>query len=60
LKEHKTLEKDLGESDEIIYIDPVHPQHHSKPSYGWFKKGVKALLKAHSGRQRINMNGGLK
>jgi ABC-type uncharacterized transport system ATPase subunit len=43
LKEHKTLEKDLDDSEEIIYIDTVHPQHHSKPSYGWFQKGVKEL-----------------
>ncbi|MDR2540148.1 MAG: winged helix-turn-helix domain-containing protein [Chlamydiales bacterium] len=57
LKEHKTLEKDIGESNEIIYIDAVHLQHHAKPSYGRFKKGVKALLKANNGRQRINMNG---
>jgi transposase len=59
LKELKTIEMDLCESDEIIYIDGVHPQHNSKPSYVWFKKGVKALLKANSGRQRININGGL-
>ena len=44
LQELNTLEMDLCESDEIIYIDGVHPQHNSKPSYGWFKKGAKALL----------------
>ncbi len=46
-------------SIEIIYIDGVHPQHNSKPSYGWFKKEAKALLKTNSSRQRININGGL-
>jgi transposase len=59
LKKLKVLEMDLCETDEIIYVDGVHSQHRSKPSYGWFKKGVKATLKAHIGRQRINMNGGL-
>jgi transposase len=59
LKELKTLEIDLCASDKIIYMDGVHPQHNSKPSYGWFEKGAKALLKANSGRQRININGAL-
>ncbi|PWU15717.1 MAG: IS630 family transposase, partial [Chlamydiae bacterium] len=30
----------------------MHPQHNSKPSYGWFEKKSKALLKANTGRQR--------
>src|SRR5271156_5648717 len=59
LKDLKMLEEQLSETDQLIYIDGVHPQHNSKPSYGWFEKGAKALLKANSGRQRININGAL-
>ncbi len=59
LKDLKMLEEQLSETDQLVYLDGVHPQHNSKPSYGWFKKGDKALLKANSGRQRININGGL-
>ncbi len=59
LKDLKMLEGELSEADQLVYIDGVHPQHNSKPSYGWFKKGAKALLKANSGRQRININGAL-
>ena len=59
LSELEKLESELEESDEIFYMDGMHPQHNSKPSYGWFKKGKPAVLKANSGRQRININGAL-
>ena len=59
LKDLKMLEEQLSETDQLVYIDGVHPQHNSKPSYGWFEKGAKALLKANSGCQRININGAL-
>ena len=55
----KELEEQLSETDVLIYLDGVHPQHNSKPSYGWFEKKSKALLKANTGRQRININGAL-
>ncbi|PWU13763.1 MAG: IS630 family transposase, partial [Chlamydiae bacterium] len=42
-----------------MYLDGVHPQHNSKPSYGWFEKKSKALLKANTVRQRINIHGAL-
>lgn len=59
LNELEELELELEENDKIFYVDGVHPQHNSKPSYGWFKKGEPALLQANSGRQRININGAL-
>ena len=57
LEELQKLEKDLGEEDQIVYMDGVHPQHNSKPAYGWFKKGIEKILKSNSGRKRINING---
>ena len=59
LEELEKLETELDKSDEVIYMDGVHPQHNSKPAYGWFKKGVATPLKANTGRQRININGAL-
>lgn len=53
------LDDDLQESDKVIYMDGVHPQHNSKPAYGWMIKGKESVLKANSGRQRININGAL-
>ncbi len=34
LEELEKLETELSESDEVIYMDGVHPQHNSKPAYG--------------------------
>lgn len=59
LDELETLKSELDKNDEIIYMDGVHPQHNSKPSYGWIKKGVEKTLRANTGRQRININGAL-
>lgn len=59
LKELEELENSLGADDKVIYMDGVHPQHNSKPAYGWMEKGEETVLKANSGRQRININGAL-
>ena len=59
LKELQQLEAELKPRDEIIYMDGVHPQHNSKPAYGWFERGIETPLKTNSGRQRININGAL-
>lgn len=40
-------------------MDGVHPQHNSKPAYGWMGKGKATVLKSNTGRYRININGGL-
>lgn len=59
VKDLEQLESELKQTDEIIYMDGVHPQHNSKAAYGWFEKGVETHLKANSGRERININGAL-
>ena len=53
------LKLQLGQKDAIIYMDGVHPQHNSKPGYGWIKKGKEKVLKSNSARRRININGAL-
>ena len=58
-QELQKLQKELSPKDQLLYLDGVHPQHNSKPSYGWFKKGSKAVLLTNTGRKRININGAL-
>ena len=56
------LEKVLenrGKNDPHCYLDGVHPQHNTQLAYGWIKKGEEKIIKANSGRQRININGAL-
>ncbi|WP_215216394.1 MULTISPECIES: hypothetical protein [Candidatus Rhabdochlamydia] len=40
-QELQKLEKELAQIDQLLYLDGVHPQHNSKPSYGWYEKGSK-------------------
>ena len=35
-QELQKLEKELAQTDQLLYLDGVHPQHNSKPSYGWY------------------------
>ncbi|QYF48378.1 hypothetical protein RHABOEDO_000526 [Candidatus Rhabdochlamydia oedothoracis] len=58
-QELQNLEKELVQTDQLLYLDGVHPQHNSKPSYGWYEKGSKAILLTNTGRKRININGAL-
>ena len=57
LSELEELKASLEDSDKILYMDGVHPQHNSKPAYGWMEKGQDVVLKSNTGRQRINING---
>ena len=59
LKELGKLEEELDPNNRVIYMDGAHPQHNSKPAYGWIEKGAEKVLKANSGRQRININGAI-
>lgn len=59
IKDLEKLEADLGGNDKIFYMDAVHPQHNSKPAYGWIEKGEEKILKANTGRQRMNINGAI-
>lgn len=57
IEKYKELKKNLSKEDKILFMDGAHPQHNSKPAYGWFKKGKKAQIKSNTGRKRINING---
>lgn len=59
LKELQEEENELGENDVVLYADAVHPQHNSKPAYGWIRKGSKETLKSNTGRERVNINAAL-
>lgn len=51
--------KNKAAKDAHYYLDGAHPQHNTQIAYGWIKKGKDKLIKANSGRQRININGAL-
>jgi transposase len=41
------------------FVDGVHPQHNTRPDYGWIKKGQEFIIPANTGRKRVNINGAL-
>ena len=57
VEKYRELKKNLSSENKILFMDGVHPQHNSKPAYGWFKKGKKAQIRSNTGRKRVNING---
>ncbi|MCK5210078.1 MAG: IS630 family transposase [Cyclobacteriaceae bacterium] len=54
---YRSLEDNLTEHEEIMFMDGVHPQHNTSASRVWSKRGEKKFIPSNSGRQRINLNG---
>jgi transposase len=43
----------------VVFVDAAHPEHQSRPAFGWAKLGEKVALKSSSGRQRLNIHGAI-
>lgn len=43
----------------VFYVDAVHPQHNTRSSYAWIKKGQDRAVPTNCGRRRININGAM-
>jgi transposase len=52
VEQYKELKENLGNQDQIYFMDGVHPQHNSIAHYGWIKKGQTKHLKTNNGRKR--------
>jgi len=47
-------------TDEAVYFaDAVHPEHQTKPTFGWARKGSNPAVKTTAGRGRVNIHGAL-
>jgi len=56
------LNEILAQEDEnqVVYFnDAVHPQHNTRPDYGWIYRGEDFEIPTNPGRKRININGAL-
>lgn len=56
-KEYYKIRRKMTEDDSLFFLDGVHPQHNSIPSYGWFKKGKDEPLCSNTRYLRLNING---
>ena len=44
-------------ADEVVYFaDAVHPQHNTRPAYGWIEVGQQRPISCNSSRYRVNIN----
>jgi len=61
LKAYSQIKQNLSVNDQIYFGDSTHPEHNTKPSYGWILKGKinDKVVKTNSGRERLNLNGAL-
>lgn len=57
IKGYELLKASMGEDEEILFIDGVHPTHNVKAGYGWILKGDIKQVMSNTGRKRINING---
>lgn len=59
LQTYQEIKTNLGSNDQIYFGDASHPEHNTKPSYGWILKGKNndKFIKTNTGRERLNLNG---
>jgi transposase len=61
VEEYKRLKGKLGINDQIYFGDSTHPEHNTRPSYGWILKGKvnDKYIKTNTGRERLNLTGAI-
>lgn len=59
IADYERLQRHLPDDEAVYFVDAVHPEHQSRPAFGWIKKGTKIAVKSNSGRKRMNLHGAL-
>src|SRR3989344_7269102 len=61
LEAYRGIKAGLKTNDAVYFADSTHPEHNTKPSYGWILKGKEndKFVKTNTGRERLNLNGAL-
>lgn len=61
IAKYNQIKNSLKTNDQIYFVDSTHPQHNTRPSYGWILKGKKndKIIKTNTGRERLNLAGAL-
>ena len=61
LQTYQKIKASLNLNDQIYFGDASHPEHNTRPSYGWILKGKAndKFIKTNTGRERLNLNGAL-
>lgn len=59
LAEMQPFLTEIDENEVILFADAVHPQHNTRSSYAWIKKGQDKFIPSNTGRRRLNINGAM-
>ena len=61
VEKYTRLKEKLSFNDQIYFADSTHPEHNTKPSYGWILKGKinDKFVKTNTGRERLNLTGAI-
>jgi len=54
---YETLKKNLGDDDQILFMDGVHPSHAVRFVRGWIRKGVRREIPTNASQKRLNILG---
>ena len=57
--EYENVKKNLGDHDQIVFIDGVHPSHAVCFMRGWIRKGVRKEIPTNASQKRLNILGAL-
>ena len=56
---YENLMNNLPADEAVYFADAVHPEHQTKPAFGWVRKGSNPAVKTTAGRGRVNIHGAL-
>jgi transposase len=59
IEKYKELKGSLGSSDELYFLDAVHPEYQSQAVSGWIKKGECKTLQTTGKQSRLHFIGAL-
>lgn len=61
IEKYDEIKSNLKINDQIYFADSTHPEHNTKPSYGWILKGKEndKYIKTNTGRERLNLTGAI-
>jgi transposase len=59
LAELRPFLQEITTNEAVYFVDAVHPQHNTRSTYAWVKRGEKKAVPTNSGRRRININGAM-
>jgi transposase len=56
---YQNLKATISNDEIICFIDSTHPQHQTRLSYGWIKKGIRKAVKMTACQKRVNLIGAI-